>query len=66
MFCILKPRVYKGFSVPVSEHFPGEQFLPMLLEPLVLLSFLQFMAFLEPPFRCRFRDFPAHLILWNF
>jgi len=66
--------VYKGFSVPVFGHFPGDGFPAIARETPVLLAFLQFMGLLEPPilsrfFTCflralnplRFQVFPSHL-----
>jgi hypothetical protein len=45
----LKSPVYKGLGPPVFEDFPGAHFLPMCLEPLVLLTFLQFRSLFWTP-----------------
>jgi hypothetical protein len=43
-------HVYQGFSVPVFEDFPGDEFPTLARGTAILLSFLQFRTLLDPHF----------------
>jgi hypothetical protein len=66
---IFKSPVYKGFSVPNSQHFPGDGFPTLARGAPILLGFLRFRSlFLVPILGPLFRgffggDFSVHFAL---